>query len=517
MRCEEPMKIIEMLRLWEQGYSQQEIATSVKCARSTVGLIQKKCRECGLNYQSASGMTHDLILEKLYPNGAGGRHYKDDPDFEKIQKLLDSRKRVNLFYAWEEYRMGKEDGLSYSQFCSRYNKWRNTCGKNVVMVQEREPGKELFVDWMGDTLACVLDSESGKLIKAHFFVGTLGDSGYPLVEAFPNEKMESWLTAHIHAFNRLGGVPQVAVPDNCKTAVSRPNYYDPAINKAYAELAAYYQIAVIPAKIKSPRYKAVVEGTIGWLENWLLEWLRTQEPFDNFVSLNQAIQKRLAELVKRPFQKRAGSRESVFLEIDKPALRPLPPYPYEIAQYQNRRVPDNYHLEYDNFYYSVPHQYFKQDVTLRITTSMIEVYDGHCKRIALHLRRYTGPKYATHEEHMPAHHRFKAMADRFDGNRYRSWASSIGENTFFVIDTLLRKTEFEQTAYRSCMGILQFTKDCGASRLEAACRKARELSSPCYSTIYNILKNRQENIKQNELFNEPIAPHENLRGAVSFS
>ena len=148
MRCEEPMKIIEILRLWEQGYSQMEIATSVKCAKSTVGVIQKKCRKCGLRYEQASAMTHDTILAKLYPNGSGGRHLKDDPDFQKIQKLLDSRKRVNLQYVWEEYRLGTPDGLSYSQFCSRYNKWRNTSGKDVVMVQQREPGKELSVDWM---------------------------------------------------------------------------------------------------------------------------------------------------------------------------------------------------------------------------------------------------------------------------------------------------------------------------------------------------------------------------------
>ena len=162
MRCEEPMKIIEILRLWEQGYSQREIAASVKCAKSTVGVIQNKCRECALRYEQASEMTHDQILAKLYPSGSGGRHLKDDPDFRKIQKLLDSHKRANLQYVWEEYRLGTPDGLSYSQFCSRYNKWRNASGKDVVMVQQREPGKELFVDWMGDTLSCVYDSETGK-------------------------------------------------------------------------------------------------------------------------------------------------------------------------------------------------------------------------------------------------------------------------------------------------------------------------------------------------------------------
>lgn len=516
MRCEEPMKIIGILRLSEQGYSQRDIATSVKCAKSTVGVIQKKCRECALKYEEAAVMTHDQILAKLYPHGAGGRNYKDDPDFEKIQKVLDSRKRVNLQYVWEEYRMGTPDGLSYSQFCSRYRRWRDKCGKDVVMVQEREPGKELFVDWMGDTLACVKDSETGKLVKAHFFAASLGDSGYPYVEAFANEKMESWITAHVHTFSHLGGIPQVIVPDNCRTAVRRSNYYDPAINRTYEEMAVYYNVAVIPARVRRPRDKAQIEGTIGWLENWLIEWLRGYGTFDSFRELNKAIKERMAVLVKRPFQKRAGSRESVFMEIDKPALRPLPPAPYERAEYQSRRVPDNYHLEYDTFYYSVPNEYYKQNVTIRITSSMIEVFDGHCKRIALHQRRHTGPRYITCKEHMPPHHRFKAMADRFDGNRYRSWAKSIGNQTFKVIDTLLCKAGIEEKAYRSCMGILQFSKEYGTCRLEAACGRAVQLSSPCYRTVYNILKNKQEQQIQGELF-MPLGQHENLRGSSSFT
>jgi len=515
MRCEEPMKIIEILRLGEQGFSQREIAVSVKCAKSTVGIIQKKCRKCGLRYEEAARMTHDSILEKLYPDGSGGRRFKDDPDFKAIQKTLDSRKRANLQYVWEEYRLGKADGLSYSQFCSRYRRWRNQSGKDVVMVQQREAGKELFVDWAGDTLECVLDNETGKLVKGHFFAAALGDSGYPYVEAFPNEKVGNWIIAHVHTFSHLGGVPRVVVPDNCRTAVGKSNYYDPAINRAYEEMAIYYQVAVIPARVKRPRDKGLVEGSVGWIENWLIEWLRGQGPFDSFRELNLSIRERMSVLVKRPFQKRAGSRESVFLEIDKPALRPLPPAPYEIAEYQNRRVPDNYHLEYDTFYYSVPYEYYKQEVTLRITHTMIEVYDGHNKRIALHQRRYTGSRYCTGEEHMPPHHKFKAMADRFDGSRYRTWARSIGENTFTVIDTLLVKAGIEEKAYRSCMGILQNAKEYGRSRLEAACKRAMELSSPSYTTVYNILKNRQEQVKQEELF-KPIQVHENLRGASSF-
>jgi hypothetical protein len=170
MRCEGPMRIIEMLRLWELGYSQREIARSINSGKSTVGEAQKRCREKGLCHEQAKQMTGEQITELLYPE-AGGRPGKPDPLWEDIQKRLDCGKRVNLRFVWEEYRQDNPDGLSYSQFCLRYKRRRNTTGKDVVMVQEREPGKGLFVDRAGDTLSWVVDSGSGKLLKAQFFVG----------------------------------------------------------------------------------------------------------------------------------------------------------------------------------------------------------------------------------------------------------------------------------------------------------------------------------------------------------
>jgi transposase len=193
---------------------------------------------------------------------------KGDPDWEWIHNRLKSDKNQNLQFIWEGYRESNPEGLGYSQFCRRYNDWKNESGKNVVMVQEREPGKELFVDWMGDTLDCVADSATGKLLTAHFFVATLGDSSYPYVEAFPDEKLDKWLSAHVHALEWVGGTPRVIVPDNCKTAVHRPQYYDPVINQAYWDLACHYGVAIIPARIREPQDKAPVESSVRWLETW---------------------------------------------------------------------------------------------------------------------------------------------------------------------------------------------------------------------------------------------------------
>ena len=516
MRCKEPMKIIEVLRLWEKGLSQREIAQSVNCAKSTVAGIQQRCTEIGLSYEAAREKTDIEINMLVYPSCNGGRPVKQDPDWAAIQNRLETNKRINRQYLWEEYRETEKDGLSRSQFYERYNTWKATTGKNVVMVQTREPGKELFVDWMGDRLECVLDSGTGKMLKAHFFVTTLGDSGYPTVIAYPNEKEECWIDGHVQTFNRLGGVPLIAVPDNCKTGVTKANYYDPELNKTYYDMSLYYNIAIIPARVKKPKDKSQVEGSIGWLETWLLEWLRGKT-FPSFVELNAEIKKRVMELVKRPFQKRAGSRESVFLEIDKPALRPLPFMPYEIPIYKERKVPDNYHVEFEGFHYSVPFTYYKQKVTIKATFSVIEVYIDRLTRIAIHQRRYTGTRYVSERCHMPPNHQAQHDANLFDGKRFRSWASSIGVNTFYVIDTLLKERPIEQTAYRSCMGILQLARKKGNSRVEAACSKARRLGNISYGVICNILKNNQEDIPLLFDLNQAVTPvHENIRGQTAF-
>ena len=515
MRCAEPVRIIEIIRMTESGHSQRQIAASAKCAKSTVGEVQRRCRERSLTYAQAEGMSNDDLKVLLYPDSFGRQSVKPEPNWEEIHsRLLDKDNRVNLQYIWEEYRSDTPEGLGYSQFCRRYEQWRVATGKEVVMAREREPGRELFVDWMGDTLSCVIDSSTGEVHKAHFFVATLGDSSYPYVEAFPDEKQDKWLIANVHALEWIGGVPRVIVPDNLKSAITKPNYYDPKFNPAYWEFAKHYSVAVIPARIRKPKDKAVVESSVGWLETWLLEWLRGKQ-FFSFEELNSAIRQRLLELVKRPFQKRPGSREEVFLKVDKPALRPLPKTRYQHAEYALRRVPDNYHVEYDGFYYSVPHTMHKQQVTLRVSGTAVEIINDNRERVVVHMRRYSGSRYVTVRGHMPKNHQYQSDRDRFDGARYRQWAANIGENTAIAIETMLTAQHVEETAYRSCMGVLQMSKTYGAGRLEAACQKARSMNSCTYTTIKNILKNAQDKLPP-PARPKPTPAHDNLRGPASF-
>lgn len=510
------MKITEILRLREMGLSYKEIATGAGVGKSTVGDVLRLCGECGLDYRKARDMGDEELQKLLYPGYYKRKSVKQKPDFHGIQQELAQNKHTNLRFIWEEqYRKQYPDGLGYSQFCEVYRRWsKRDALQNVTMHLEREPGKELFVDWMGETPLCIVDPETGEAHAAHFFVGALGSSGYPYVEAFPDESQPSWIGAHIRAFQYYGGVPRILIPDNCKTAVKSPKYYDPEVNQAYREMAEHYGIAVLPTRVREPRDKSIVEESVGWLETWLLGVIRNQR-FFSFEELNRCVRSRMDELVRRPFQKRPGSRHSVFSDEDRPKLRPLPAIPFGIADTVVRRVPDNYHVEYKGFYYSVPFALYKQQVTVRAGERTVEIFNRDRLRVATHIRRRQGKRYVTNPDHMPNHHRAFHEQQAFDGERYRRWAQKIGENTTALISFLLSSVSQEQQAYRSCMGILQFAGKYGAERLERACRKALDINSPAYSTVRNILKNGMDAV---ELEPRPSLPaHENLRGSAYYA
>jgi len=511
MRSTEKMKILDMLRMAEMGLSQRQIAASSGCGKSTVGKVLKICSDKSITHEKATLMTDDELQEAIFPkptNESG----PPEPDWKSISEELAKHKNLNLQFMWEEYRIQHPDGLSYSRFCDHYRKYRKSSGRQVSLHNERKAGELMEVDWMGDTLDCVVNSETGGLIAAHFFVAVLGYSGYPYVEAFENEQEFSWITANVNALHYYGGVPRIIAPDNCKVAVKTPRYYEPIINTAYWEVAQHYEVAIIPVRVKKPQDKPLVEQSVGWLETWLLGKLRNQR-FFSFHELNKEILKHLRELSARPFQIREGSRLSDFQEIDKPALRPLPPQKYEIADIVTRSVGDNYHVEYDGFHYSVPYTLHKERVVLRATGSTIEIIDKNYLRVASHLRRYATSqgRYVSNISHMPSNHQAVYQSRQFDGTRYRSWAGNIGENTFFIIDTLLSSCKIEEQGYKSCMGVLQLGKKYGGTRLEAACRRARVLGSHTYSTVKTILTNGVEDFTDD--IAKPTPKHENIRGS----
>ncbi len=324
----------------------------------------------------------------------------------------------------------------------------------------------------------------------------------------------NWNQAHIDAFEWYGGLPRILVPDNCKTSVIHSNLYDPQINHAYRDLAHHYHQAFMPCRVKKPKDKPTVESGVGWLETWLLEWLK-RKIYYSFAALNHDIRERVSELAEEDFKHRPGSRLSNFTALDQPALRPLPKDPFDCYETISfKRVPNNYHLKYREFYYSVPYMFYGRPVVMHAYARKIEIFDDMGNRIAIHVRRFSGRRYVTNEEHMPENHRAVADFNRYDGAYYRHQASRIGSSACRFICALLDEAEFEEQVYKSCMGIISFSKKYGDERVDRACEKALELRSVCYTTVKNILKNVQNKQPADQSTSDadiPTPNHENLR------
>jgi hypothetical protein len=360
----------------------------------------------------------------------------------------------------------------------------------------RKPGEQIEVDWAGQT-ANIIDRDTGEIIPAYIFVAVLSFSQYSYIEAFLRQDMECWITGHVNAFQFFDGVTRILIPDNLKTGVDRVSWYTPVINKTYHEMAEHYGTAVIPARVRKPKDKPNAEGAVGVISTWILAALRNQK-FFSLAELNEAIIGKLTIFNRNPFQKKPGSRFSSFMEEERSALQPLPVSHYELAIWRIATVQFNYHITAEKMHYSVPYEYIKRLVDVRITRQVIEVFFQN-QRICSHPRLYGREgQYSTITEHMPEDHQ---QYLQWDGERFVTWAEKVGPQTVMAIKAILASHKVEQQGYRGCMGLLKLADRYSVTRLETACTRALSYTpNPSYKNISTILKSGQD--KLNKLQNE---------------
>jgi len=462
--------------------------------------------QAGLSWPQALELDDTALEHKLYPPPPSpALVQRPEPHWPDIHREL-RRKGVTLNLLWHEYRAAHPEGYGYSWFCGQYRAW---AGKvDVVMRQEHRAGEKLFVDYAGHT-AEVVDRHTGEVRQAQVFVAVLGASSYTYAEATWTQGLPDWIGSHVRAFQFLGAVPEVVVPDNLRSGVTKAHRYEPDLNPTYAEMASHYGVAVLPARVRRPRDKAKAEAGVQLVERWILAALRNRT-FFSLAELNREIVQLLERLNTRPFKKLPGSRRELYETIDRPALHPLPQRPYEFAQWKKVRVNIDYHVEVEGHYYSVPHALVRKSLEVRYTERTVEcLYRG--QRVASHIRSHAKGRHSTVAEHMPAAHRQYA---EWTPERIIRWAEKSGPATAAVIQTILQRRAYPQQGFRTCLGILRLGKGYGEERLEAACRRAALINAYSYKSIESILRrglDRQALPDQQEL--ELSIEHDNLRGA----
>jgi transposase len=403
-------KIREVLRLrFELELSDRQIANSCQLGRATIARYLERATKVGLTWPVPEHLD-DSALEKLLfrhktPESLPTRTpAHPQPDWNAVDLEL-KRKGVTRLLLWREYRQRHENGYNYSSFSQKYRDWKRDHGLGLSMRQTHKAGEKLFVDYAGQTVP-ITNPGTGGVHQAQVFVATLGASNYTYVEVTATQNTEDWLGSHRHSLEFLGGVPRVIVPDNLKSGVKSPCHYEPEINRAYAEFAQHYGVAIIPTRVRKPKDKAKVEVGVQIVERHILAPLRDRT-FFSLAEANQAIWELLEKLNTKPFQKLEGSRRIAFEAIDKPELRPLPIQAFVVAEWRKAKVNIDYHIEIEGHYYSVPYKHTRQTVDVRLTGATLEVF-SEGQRIASHARVPDLPKHkgrhSTISDHMPKSH-----------------------------------------------------------------------------------------------------------------
>ena len=231
-------KYREILRLHSQGISSRDIAASLECSRNTIRAVITRASEEGIAWPLPGQITDRALKQTLFGKQSTKQKYKM-PDLEFIHQEL-AKNGATLTLLWKEYfencRMENSRPLMYSTFCLQYQQF--AAKHKATLRVEHKPGERMEVDWAGDT-AFIKDSVSGKPIPVYVFVAVLPCSGYAYAEGFLNRSMESWISAHVHAYEFFGGTARLLIPDNLKTGVEKADWYSPLINKTYNEMAEY--------------------------------------------------------------------------------------------------------------------------------------------------------------------------------------------------------------------------------------------------------------------------------------
>jgi transposase len=503
-------KIHEVLRLhFDLKLPQRQIARAAKLSQSTVHDYLERFQASGLPWPVPEGLSEPRLEEKLFGSGLSeppeGR--RPLPDFADIHQELISNRNTTLQLLWEEYRDAHPDGhYSYATFWRRYEDWRSR--RDLVMRQQHRAGEKLFVDWAGAKIP-VHDPQSGEAHLASLFVAVLGASSYTYAEATLTQELEHWIGAHVRTFEFLGGVPELVVPDNAKTAVSKTCRYEPDLNPTYQELAMHYGVGVIPARPRKPRDKAKVEVGVQVAQRWIVAALRHRK-FFSLAELNRAIAELLAKLNQRRFRKRDGCRQSVFEELDRPALRPLPAERYDQSVWAKAVVNIDYHVQVDHSFYSVPYTLTQQTVEVRTTPATVEIFHRG-SRVASHRRARQPNTAVTLNEHRPKAHQAHV---EWPPSRLVDWARKTGLFTAQLFQQILDRYPHPEMGYRSCLGLLRLGEKYGPKRLEAACERALITGAANYKSVKSIL--------MHALDSQPLPSsaepqrgtgHDNIRGA----
>jgi transposase len=505
------IKLKQIFLLRHNGVSLEAIARNVQSSRNTVKKYIRLSAQKGFTFQELI-TKEEHELEKIFADPV---HTSKDR-YQALEELFPWMERelrrtgVTRWTLWGEYKTRFPDGYSYSHFCEYYKQWSES--QDAVMHFEHEAADKLFIDFTGEKLP-IIDENTGEIQELEVFVALLGYSQYTYVEALPSQKKEDFIQAVQNSLHFFGGVPRALVTDNLKSAVTKADKYEPNLNETFLDFANHYGTAILPARSRKPRDKALVENAVNLVYQRIFAPQRN-ETFFSIGQLNFVIRENLEKHNNQHFQKEPVSRREKFIKQERSLLGALPKEPYEIKQYKTAKVMKNCHVQLEKHYYSVPYRFIGKTVKIIYTTRHVNIFYG-ADRVAFHERGLKPFSYTTQGDHLPSSHRF---VSQWTPEKFLQWADRISPTVKAYIEQILGQKNYPEQSYRSCVGILSYEKKVGKERLIKAVERASSYHAYNYKVIKNILNGKLDTLNepQDHVQQQNLPFHENIRGKDNY-
>ena len=476
-----------LLMLAKGGVSQSEVAAALRASKRDVSACARAIRERGLAFDAVAAMgvaEVDAMLAPPAKEPAESAYLLPDMAPLVERKRRNRKLTVKMFWTGrcEEAAEAGKAAHSYQTFCEMFSDAAEKAGARRRLAHE--PGAKAYIDWAGDT-AAITDRLTGAKTKVYVLVVALPYSDRFWAQGFTDMRQRSWQEGQARALEDFGGVPRMLVPDNAATATDRSSACVTLVNEEYRRFAEHYGAAVVPARIRRPRDKAVAESTVDLVEKWIIA-PSDETTFYTLEEFNDFCLERVRWLNARPFAAKDGSHDFVYEAEERPRMQPLPSERHGMCEWRSCKVAPDCHVTVDHMRCSVPFRLIGEQADVRLSDTRVTVMSGG-GAVAEHARlRGRKGQYSTLAEHMPPAH--AAMGSPWSRERFSSWAHRIGPDTGEAVDRLLDSRPVVEQAFVPARNILGLSKSYSPQLLERACARSNALGAvPSYTALKNAI------------------------------
>lgn len=477
------MDIRAILMQLRAGVSQRQIERELKINRRTV----KKYRDWAEQQGLLAGELPPLealqaLLAQTMSEAQPPQNVSTVEDYRAVVEKLVNEKVETMAI----YQRLQEKGFG-GTYMAVYRFARQLKGEplRATVRVERQPGEEVQVDF--GFAGWLIDPATGKLRRAWAFVMTLAWSRHQYVEFVWDQKVETWLLCHQHAFEYFGGVPERVVIDNLKAAIVKAIQDDPVVQASYQECALHYGFRIAPCRVRTPRHKGKVEqGGVHYVKR---NFLGGREA----TTITQANEDVLIWCRTTAGLRRHGTTKEQplkrFEQTERDRLQPLPTSPYDLAVWKQLTLNRDCYIEFEQSYYSAPYRLIGQPVLVCANLKHVRIFDQDYQLVATHDRAAQPGSRQTHLDHLPPE-LVPGLTLSREGSRQQ--ANLIGPATSRIVEIYLADPVVDRLP--TVGRLLRLQEQYGANRLEAACVRALAFGDPNYRTIKQILDKGLEQV-----------------------